>query len=182
MQVLLDETAVARGLLRVAGQIVERHQGVEGLVLVGVRRGGVAVAEALAEKLQEIEGAVPLGSVDITLYRDDASTALPNPRIGKSEIKGSLNDTRVIIVDDVLYTGRTIRAALDALLDYGRPRQIELMVLVDRPGRELPIQADYRVLDTQVDRAQRVDLLRTEAGLRVIVQPFSAPSVPPASL
>jgi pyrimidine operon attenuation protein/uracil phosphoribosyltransferase len=140
---LLDAPSVARGLNRVAGQMVERHGGVAGLVLVGVRRGGVRVAEELCTSLKRQGGAdVPMGTVDITLYRDDASSAMPNPRIGPSEIPGSLQGKRVVLVDDVISTGRTVRAALDAIMDYGRPRSIELAVVIDSGGRELPSQPD----------------------------------------
>ena len=179
MQVLLDQEAVARGLRRVAGEIVERHRGTANLILVGVQRGGVHVAEQLRSWLKDLEDDVPMGTVDISLYRDDAATAFPNPRIGPSDIPGSLDGARVIIVDDVLYTGRTIRAALDALLDYGRPARVELAVLVDREGRELPIRADYVVKRLEVAPDQRVDVVKKKSGLEVIVQPNSAPTVPP---
>jgi len=143
VRVLLDASSVARGLNRVAGQIIERHGGVAGLVLVGVRRGGVRIAEDLQVCLRQLEGKeVAMGTVDITLYRDDASSAMPNPRIGPSEIPVSLQGRQVVLVDDVISTGRTVRAALDAILDYGRPRSIELCVVIDRGGRELPIQPD----------------------------------------
>ena len=179
MQVLLDQEAVARGLRRVAGEIVERHRGTGNLLLVGIRRGGVHVAEQLNHWLKELEGEVPMGTVDISLYRDDAATALPNPRIGPSEIPVSLNGVEVIVVDDVLYTGRTVRAALDALMDYGRPARVELAVLVDRDGRELPIRADYVVKNFEIPRDHRVDVVSKREGLEVIVQPSSAPTVPP---
>ncbi|MFO0570285.1 MAG: bifunctional pyr operon transcriptional regulator/uracil phosphoribosyltransferase PyrR [Polyangiaceae bacterium] len=136
MRELLDFDAVSRGLRRVAGQIVERQRGAEGLVLIGVRRGGEPLAREIARWIRELEGReVPVGSVDITLYRDDAATALPNPRIGPSRIPCSLEGKRVL-VDDVVFTGRTIRAGIDALMDYGRPSRIELAALVDRGGRE----------------------------------------------
>ena len=180
MQLLLDADAVTRGLRRVAGEIVERHRGSEGLVLVGVRRGGVPVAREIARFLRELEGReVPVGSVDITLYRDDAATALPNPRIGPSEIPTSLEGRPVVLCDDVVFTGRTIRAAIDALMDYGRPRSIELAALIDRGGRELPIQPDYVVKTERVSADQRIDVLDDEKGLRAFVLPHGAPSVPP---
>jgi pyrimidine operon attenuation protein / uracil phosphoribosyltransferase len=180
MRTLLDPDSVARGLRRMAGEIVERHAGAPDLVLVAVRRGGIAVARALAAWLKELEGhEPPLGSVDITLYRDDASTALPNPRIGPSEIPGSLHGKHVLLVDDVLYTGRTIRAAIDAVMDYGRPRLIELAVLVDRNGRELPIQANYFLKAETVKGDERIDVFEDAAGLSALVQAKSAPSIPP---
>jgi pyrimidine operon attenuation protein/uracil phosphoribosyltransferase len=180
MRTLLDPDSVARGLRRMAGEIVERHAGAPDLVLVAVRRGGIAVARALAARLKELEGREPpLGSVDITLYRDDASTALPNPRIGPSEIPCSLDGKHVLLVDDVLYTGRTIRAAIDAVMDYGRPRLIELAVLVDRNGRELPIQANYFLKAETVTSEDRIDVFEDAAGLSALVQAKSAPSIPP---
>src|SRR4029079_9194757 len=114
MRVLIDAESVTRGLRRVAGEIVERHRGVDGLVLVGVRRGGVGIAREIARWIRELEQTdIPVGTVDITLYRDDAATALPNPRIGPSEIPSSIEGARVVLIDDVLFTGRTIRAAID---------------------------------------------------------------------
>lgn len=180
MRVLLDADSVTRGLRRVAGEIVERHRGTENVVIIGVRRGGVPLARELIRWIRELEDReIPNGTVDITLYRDDAATALPNPRIGPSEIPCSLDDKVVILVDDVVFTGRTVRAALDALLDYGRPRQIELAVLVDRGRRELPVQPDYVVRRVEVDPTERVDVVEDATGIRAIVQPASAPSTPP---
>ncbi len=180
MRILLDSDGVSRGLRRVAGEIVERHRGTEGLVLVGVRRGGVPLAREIARWIRELEGRdVPVGSVDITLYRDDAATALPNPRIGPSEIPCSLEKKRVVLVDDVVFTGRTVRAAIDALMDYGRPRRIELAALVDRGGRELPIQPDYVVQTVTVTDDDRIDVLDDATGIRAVVRPSGSPSVPP---
>jgi pyrimidine operon attenuation protein / uracil phosphoribosyltransferase len=180
MQLLLDRESAARGLRRMAGEIIERHRGAAELVLVGIRRGGVPIAAELARWIAELEGqTVPMGTVDITLYRDDAATALPNPRIGPSEIPVPLAGRTVILVDDVLYSGRTVRAALDALLDYGRPRTVELAVLIDRGGRELPIFASYVAKSADVPADQRVDVLLDEAGLRAVLQAAGSPSVPP---
>jgi pyrimidine operon attenuation protein/uracil phosphoribosyltransferase len=180
-EALLDPTAIARGLRRVAVEIAERGQGIKGLALVGIRRGGEPIAARLAALLQEIEGSSPpVGSVDITLYRDDAATALPNPRIGPSHIPFSVEGRRIILVDDVLYTGRTIRAAVDALLDYGRPRKIELVVLVDRGGRELPIQADYAVRTVEIEAARKVEVIEREGELWAVIVPAGAQSSPPA--
>lgn len=163
MRTLLDPESVARGLRRIAGEIIERHAGAPDLVLVAVRRGGIAVAHALAHWLKQLEQREPpLGSVDITLYRDDASTALPNPRIGPSEIPCSLDGRHVILVDDVLYTGRTVRAALDELADFGRPKRIALAVLIDRGGRELPIQPDIVGKRVECASGQRIDVLVEE--------------------
>jgi pyrimidine operon attenuation protein/uracil phosphoribosyltransferase len=180
MRVLLDSDEVARGLRRVAGEILERHRGTDGLVVVGIRRGGEIVARELLRRVREIEGRdVPMGSIDITMYRDDAATALPNPRISPSTMPSNLENTTVILVDDVLFTGRTIRAALDAVLDYGRPRRVELAVLVDRGGRELPIQPDYLVRKIQIAPDERIDVLDRTDGVSAIVQPVSVPTKPP---
>jgi pyrimidine operon attenuation protein / uracil phosphoribosyltransferase len=185
VRVLLDASSVARGLNRIAGQIIERHGGVAGLVLVGVRRGGVRIAEDLQVALRQLEGNnlagndVVMGTVDITLYRDDASSAMPNPRIGPSEIPVSLQGRQVVLVDDVISTGRTVRAALDALLDYGRPRSIELCVVIDRGGRELPVQPDYAVKRVEVGADERVDVLVSAEGVIAVAQPSSLPTVPP---
>ncbi|MBI4953163.1 MAG: bifunctional pyr operon transcriptional regulator/uracil phosphoribosyltransferase PyrR [Myxococcales bacterium] len=141
MKRLLDSATVARGLDRMAAQIAEKGAD---FAFVGVRRGGEPLAEALARRVTAETGHEPaLGSVDITLYRDDAATALPSPRIGPSHVPFPVDGRRIVLVDDVMFTGRTIRAALDAVLDYGRPRRIELCVVFDRGGRELPIQPDY---------------------------------------
>ena len=183
MRELLNAESVDRGLRRVAGEILERHPRALDLVLVGVRRGGVPLAERIGHWLERLEGsAPPMGTVDITLYRDDAATAMPNPRIGPSTIPVSLEQKTVILVDDVLYTGRTIRAALDALLDYGRPKQIELAILVDRGGRELPIQPDYVVRAVEVTANERVDVRTTSEGTLVVAVSKSSPTVPPSQL
>ncbi len=167
-KVLVESAAVAEGLDRMASEIVQGGQG-EDLALVGIRRGGEPVAKALAALLSERLGrTVDVGSVDITLYRDDAATALPSPRIGPSHIPFDVAGRRVVLVDDVLFTGRTIRAALDALLDYGRPRRIELAVVADRGGRELPIQADYLVKKTPVPDGHRVEVLCDDGAFRVV--------------
>ena len=180
MRVLLDPESVTRGLRRVAGEIVERNHGTERVVIVGVRRGGVALSRELCRWLRELEGLeVPSGTVDITLYRDDVATALPNPKIGPSEIPCALDGKTVVLVDDVLHTGRTVRAALDALMDYGRPRRVELAVLVDRGGRELPIQATYVVRAVEVSPTERIDVVDRPDGISALVQPANAPSVPP---
>jgi pyrimidine operon attenuation protein/uracil phosphoribosyltransferase len=167
-ELLVDAEAVAEGLGRIAQAIVARDATAD-LSLVGIRRGGEPVAERLVALLEQSTGKrVRLGSVDITLYRDDAATALPSPRIGPSHIPFDIAGKRVVLVDDVLYTGRTIRAALDALLDYGRPRRIELAVVADRGGRELPIQPDYLVAKTEVDDASRVEVVVEGSSMRVV--------------
>jgi pyrimidine operon attenuation protein/uracil phosphoribosyltransferase len=141
---IMDARQVDRALARIAHEIVERNHGTDSLVLIGIRSRGVPLAEALAKKIESFEGVeVPTGSVDITLYRDDLSQIAPNPVVQATELPFALENLVVVLVDDVLFTGRTIRAALDALVDYGRPRAIQLAVLVDRGHRELPIRADY---------------------------------------
>jgi pyrimidine operon attenuation protein / uracil phosphoribosyltransferase len=183
--ILITAHELDAGLLLIANRIAERHAGGI-LILVGVRRGGDLVVERLAFHLTELAKTDPtapkvmVGSVDITLYRDDAAAALPNPRIGPSHLPVSLDGHEVLLVDDVLHTRRTIRAAIDALFDYGRPANIELAVVVDRGGRQLPIQADYvvRSFDT-LGSNDRVDIIRGQDGLCAIVQPVGSPSIPP---
>ena len=143
---LLDEKAISRALTRIAHEIIEKNKGVDDCVLVGIRTRGIFLAKRLEQRILEIEGAeIPVGELDITLYRDDLSTKTKNgePLVNGSDVPFSLKDKKVILVDDVLYTGRTVRAALDALVDIGRPAQIQLAVLIDRGHRELPIRADY---------------------------------------
>jgi len=142
--VVLDGEEVARILRRMATEILERTRGASGLGLVGIRRGGVPISQRLAEEISRSEGQnVPVGTVDIALYRDDAATSLPDPKIGPSDVPFEVEGRHVVIVDDVLQTGRTVRAAIDCLLDYGRPKRVWLAVLCDRGGRELPIAADF---------------------------------------
>jgi pyrimidine operon attenuation protein/uracil phosphoribosyltransferase len=141
---IVDADGLRRVIIRIAHEIVERNKGVEDLVLVGIRRRGVPLAARLARKIAEFEGKSPaLGSLDITLYRDDLSTVSHQPVVGATEIPVDINGKVAVLVDDVLYTGRTVRAAMDALIDFGRPRSIQLAVVVDRGHRELPIRADF---------------------------------------
>lgn len=143
-EIVMDKEEIERTLLRLTHEILERNKGVKDLVLIGIRTGGVYLAERVRQKIEELEKTkVPFGIIDITLYRDDFATGLPRPLVGKTEIPFSLKDKKVILIDDVLYTGRTVRAAMDALIDFGRPKFIQLAVLIDRGHRELPIQADY---------------------------------------
>jgi pyrimidine operon attenuation protein/uracil phosphoribosyltransferase len=140
---IIDADGLRRIVVRIAHEIVERNKGVDDLVLIGVRRRGVPLAARIARKIEEFEGRGPAeGSLDITLYRDDLPTAEHQPVVGPSDIP-DVNGKVAVLVDDVLYTGRTVRAAMDALIDYGRPRSIQLAVVVDRGHRELPIRADY---------------------------------------
>lgn len=141
---LLDEQAIRRALTRIAHEIVEANKGIEDIVLVGVKTRGIYIAQRLAERIAAIEGKqVPVGSLDITLYRDDLQEKSEQPEVQGHEIPVPVRDKKVVLVDDVLYTGRTVRAALDALIDIGRPKQIQLAVLVDRGHRELPIRPDF---------------------------------------
>jgi pyrimidine operon attenuation protein/uracil phosphoribosyltransferase len=143
---VLDEQAISRALTRIAHQIIEKNKGIEDCLLVGIRTRGIYLAKRLAAKIEEIEGSpIPVGELDITLYRDDLTKKTENqePLVKGSDIPVDSNDKKVILVDDVLYTGRTVRAGLDALMDLGRPSAIQLAVLVDRGHRELPIRADY---------------------------------------
>jgi pyrimidine operon attenuation protein/uracil phosphoribosyltransferase len=143
-ETVMDGETMERALVRITHEILERNRGGEGLVLIGIRTGGVYLAERIREKIEQIEKVrVSSGIIDITLYRDDFAIGLPRALVGKTEIPFSLRDKKVILVDDVLYTGRTVRAAMDALIDFGRPQFIQLAVLIDRGHRELPIQADY---------------------------------------
>jgi pyrimidine operon attenuation protein/uracil phosphoribosyltransferase len=140
---IIDADGLRRIIIRIAHEIVERNKRVDELVLVGIRRRGVPLAARIARKIEEIEGKSPAeGNLDITLYRDDLSTVSASPVVARTEIP-EINDKVVVLVDDVLYTGRTARAALDALVDHGRPRSVQLAVIVDRGHRELPIRADF---------------------------------------
>ena len=146
MAQVMDADRMGRALTRIAHEIVERNRGTSELALVGIRTRGVPIARRIARSLHDISREdVPTGALDITLYRDDLMRHAvgPQPVVRRTEIPFSIDDRRILLVDDVLYTGRTIRAALDALIDFGRPRAIQLIVLVDRGHRELPIKADY---------------------------------------
>jgi pyrimidine operon attenuation protein / uracil phosphoribosyltransferase len=141
---ILDAEQMARIIRRMAGEISERNRGVTDLLLVGIRTRGVPLAEAIAAEIGRMEGhEVPLGALDITLYRDDLSTIAPQPVVKGTHLPGPIDGRVLVLCDDVLFTGRTVRAALDHLVDYGRPRSVQLAVLIDRGHRELPIQADF---------------------------------------
>jgi pyrimidine operon attenuation protein/uracil phosphoribosyltransferase len=163
--ILMDSERIGRSLTRIAHEIVERNRGVGALALVGVRTRGVPIARRLAATLRDITGAdVPTGALDITLYRDDLmKTAVgPQPIVRRTEIPFSIDGRHIILVDDVLYTGRTIRAALDALIDFGRPSTIQLVVLVDRGHRELPIKADYVGKNVPTSRRETIHVRLAE--------------------
>jgi len=141
---IVDADGLKRIVTRIAHEIVERNKGVDDLVLVGIKRRGVPLAQRIAARITEFESRAPIqGSLDITLYRDDLSLVAQQPVVGGSEIPVDVRNKVVVLVDDVLYTGRTVRAAMDALIDFGRPRSIQLAVVIDRGHRELPIRADY---------------------------------------
>lgn len=168
---IMDATAIQRALTRVAHEIVERNKGTADLVLIGLRSRGVDLARRLSQRLKQIDGVdVPVGALDITLYRDDLGKAGPQPTVRKTEIAFSVEDKKVILVDDVLYTGRTTRAALDGLMDLGRPRVIQLAVLVDRGHRELPIRADYVGKNVPTAKSEQVQvMLQEEDGVDGVV-------------
>ena len=158
---LMDDKAMARAITRISHEIIERNKGIEDVVLVGIKTRGVPIADRIAKKIESIEGKkVNTGEVDITLYRDDLNKVDVDPVLNGSNIKFDINDKVVVLVDDVLYTGRTVRAALDAIMDIGRPDVIQLAVLVDRGHRELPIRADYvgKNVPTSKDEIIRVSL------------------------
>ena len=161
-----------RALSRLASEIVEENQGADDLYIVGIRRRGVPLAERITEKIEQLEGEKPLyGIIDITLYRDDLSTVGANPIVNRTELTADIENKKIILVDDVLYTGRTIRAALDALIDFGRPKEIQLVVLVDRGHRELPIKADYvgKNVPTSLKEMVTVRLTETDGADEVSV-------------
>ena len=169
MPIVLDADRISRSLTRIAHEIIERNRGVEDLALVGIRTRGVPLAKRLAHILRDISRhEVPTGALDITLYRDDLMrTAVgAQPLIRKTEIPFSIDDKRILLVDDVLYTGRTIRAALDALIEFGRPQAIQLIVLVDRGHRELPIKADYVGKNVPTSLAQSIQVHLSEVDGR----------------
>ena len=160
---LMDATQMNRALSRIAHEIIERNKGIENVALVGIRRRGIPLAQRLVQRLKEYEGIdVPVGTLDITLYRDDLTELSSVPVVHKSEVNFKLPGTIVVLVDDVLFTGRTVRAALGALLDIGRPAAIQLAVLVDRGHRELPIRADYVGKNVPTSHRERVEVNVTE--------------------
>jgi pyrimidine operon attenuation protein/uracil phosphoribosyltransferase len=170
---IMDEVAMKRALTRIAHEVVEKNKGVQDLVVVGIRRRGGPLAQRLADRIGAIEDVVvPVGIVDITLYRDDLTTLSTQPMVHRTEVKFDINGKVVILVDDVLYTGRTVRAAMDALIDLGRPRRIQLAVLVDRGHRELPIKADYIGKNVPTSAQEIVSVLVAEIdGIdKVVIQ------------
>ena len=170
---LLDASGLRRTVVRMAHEILERNKGLESLAVVGICTRGALLAKRLADEILAIEGQrVPVGALDITLYRDDLSHIGPNPVLRATEISFDITNLRVILVDDVLFTGRTIRAALDALTDLGRPRVIQLAVLIDRGHRELPIRADYvgKNVPTSVNERVEVRLQESDGRDEVVLE------------
>ena len=163
---IMTSADIDRSLDRISLEIIERNRGLDELSIIGVHTGGVFLAQRLKERLEARGHGIilPSGNLDITLYRDDWSLISQNPVVRKSEIGFLMEDRRVILVDDVIFTGRTIRAAMDAIMDYGRPLSIQLAVLVDRGGRELPIQPDYVGMHVSAGKTERVDVLLRESG------------------
>jgi pyrimidine operon attenuation protein/uracil phosphoribosyltransferase len=172
-KIVMDTEGIDRSLTRIAYEILEKNKGVEDLCIIGIRTGGVYLANRLKKKISRIEGVdVPIGILDITLYRDDLRMSNRKPRIEKTDIPFSLDDKKVVLVDDVLFTGRTIRAAMDALIDFGRPRLIQLAVLIDRGHRELPIRADFvgKNLPSSLWESVVVKLMEKNGTDEVIIQ------------
>ena len=160
---LMDDKAITRAITRISHEIIERNKGIEDVVLVGIKTRGVPIANRISKKIESIEGElVNTGEVDITLYRDDLKKIDVDPVINGSNIDFDINDKVVILVDDVLYTGRTVRAALDAIMDIGRPKSIQLAVLVDRGHRELPVRADYVGKNVPTSRHEIISVMLSE--------------------
>lgn len=172
-RVVMDADRMDRSITRIAYEILEKNKGVEDLVLIGIRTRGVYIAQRIQEKIFHIEGSnVLLGILDITLYRDDIGKRKGKPRLERTEVPFSLDNKKVVLVDDVLFTGRTIRAAMDALIDFGRPKRIQLAVLIDRGHRELPIRADFvgKDLPSSLWEAVSVHLKENDQKDEVIIE------------
>ena len=173
--VILDQKDIKQALKKIAQQIISKHKSLKDIVLVGIRTGGAFLAYRLREEFSKKDGEkLPTGVLDINLYRDDWTRIGPNPKLGSTEIAFSIDDKMIILVDDVLFTGRTIRAAMDALIDFGRPKKIELAVLVDRgeEQRELPIKANYVAMEWQTSGNDTINVYLKEEGFldQVVVE------------
>ncbi|HMV56746.1 MAG TPA: bifunctional pyr operon transcriptional regulator/uracil phosphoribosyltransferase PyrR [Nitrospira sp.] len=171
-RVVMDAGDIARAVTRIAHEILERNKGIQDLALVGIRTGGVHLAHRLVRRIHDIEGTqIPIGELDITLYRDDLSLRKDQPILRTTSVPFKISDLKVVLVDDVLFTGRTIRAAMDGLMDLGRPAEIQLAVLVDRGHRQLPIKANYigKNIPTSRDEAIEVHLEENGEEDRVVI-------------
>ncbi len=170
---LLDKKDIERAITRMAHEIIERNKGIRDICLVGIQRGGVHLANRLSAKLKEIEGSdLPVGTLDISFYRDDLNVRKDQPVVRRTQVPCEINDQKVVLVDDVLFTGRSIRAAMDAVMDLGRPAAIQLAVLVDRGHRELPIKADFvgKNIPTSMNETVIVQLSEDEVEDRVVLE------------
>jgi pyrimidine operon attenuation protein/uracil phosphoribosyltransferase len=169
---LLDSARMNRAIRRMAIEIVEKNRGIQDLMIVGIRSRGVPIGERIAAEIEQMEGSpVPIGILDITLYRDDLTTIAPQPLVKPTKLPEPIDDKIVVLVDDVLYTGRTVRAALDALIDFGRPKAVQLAVLIDRGHRELPIHADVvgKTVPTDKSEVIKVKLKETDDEDEVLI-------------
>lgn len=169
---LLDEKSIDRALVRISHEIIEKNKGAEDIVLIGIKRRGVPLAKRIASYIEKFEGTkVDIGILDITLYRDDLQEKNDSPKVNDTDIQMDLHNKTVVLVDDVLYTGRTVRSALDAIIDIGRPNSIQLAILIDRGHRELPIRADYvgKNVPTSVDEIVQVELKEVDGEDKVII-------------
>lgn len=157
-KVIMDKEAMRRALTRISHEIIEKNKGIEDVILVGIRTRGIYLARRIAERIEQFEGKVPVGELDITLYRDDLTYRSEDeePLVKGSNLPVPIENKKVVLVDDVLYTGRTVRAAMDALMDHGRPARIQLAILVDRGHRELPIRADYVGKNIPTSRSEQI--------------------------
>ena len=169
---ILDAARMQRAIRRMAIEVVERNRGTEDLIIIGIRTRGVPIGQRLADEIANVEGApVAFGVLDITLYRDDLTTIAPQPVVKPTKFPEPIDDKIVVLVDDVLYTGRTVRAALDALIDFGRPKAVQLAVLIDRGHRELPVHADFigKVVPTDRTEVIKVKLAETDEEDEVLI-------------
>ncbi len=172
-KVLLDKKDMERAVTRMAHEIIEKNKGIKAICIVGIQRGGVHIAHRLSAKLREIEGSeLPVGTLDISLYRDDLNVRKDQPVVRRTQVPCEINNKKVVLVDDVLFTGRSIRAAMDAVMDLGRPSAIQLAVLVDRGHRELPIKADYvgKNIPTSMNETVKVELIEDGEEDRVVLE------------
>jgi pyrimidine operon attenuation protein/uracil phosphoribosyltransferase len=168
--VIMDENGILRAVTRISHEIIEKNKGIDNLAIIGIQRRGVVLAKMIAEKIREVEGReLPTGILDITFHRDDLSTLSEHPVVNGTEIDFIINNKKIILVDDVLYTGRTVRAAIEAIMDIGRPQSIQLAILIDRGHRELPIRADYIGKNVPTSRNELINVKLVEYdGVNVV--------------